>query len=176
MNLIFIYGPPASGKLTIAKELASLTGYSVFHNHQTRDIVHELYPDTLDENYELVHKLRLDIFEYAAQNETNLIFTFVFDDADDTLFVDNAIKAVESANGSVLFVETTATNDVLLDRVDNESRKEHRKLTNKSKFEEILSSSPYVSIPHEGVLKVDTGTMSAKESAALIADHYKLAE
>ncbi len=33
MKLVFIYGPPASGKLTVARELAALTGYKLFHNH-----------------------------------------------------------------------------------------------------------------------------------------------
>ena len=32
MKLVFIYGPPAVGKLTVAKELAALTGFKVFHN------------------------------------------------------------------------------------------------------------------------------------------------
>lgn len=174
MNLIYIYGPPASGKLTIAKELSSLTGYRLFHNHQTRDIVHELYPETLSDNYELVHKLRLDIFEYAAKHGTDLIFTFVYDDPEDKLFVDKAIKAVQAGNGAVLFVETTATNEVLLSRVDNVSRKEHRKLTDKRKLEKLLSEDPYKSLPYENVFKIDTCAMSAHRSALSIIEYFDL--
>ncbi|MEO1956129.1 MAG: AAA family ATPase, partial [Gammaproteobacteria bacterium] len=37
MKVIFLYGPPASGKLTIAKKLADKTGISLFHNHLTFD-------------------------------------------------------------------------------------------------------------------------------------------
>ena len=77
MKCIFICGPPASGKLTIAKELVALTGYSLMHNHQTRNIVHEMYPTALEQNYELVHRLRLDIFEYTATHNTDIVFTFV---------------------------------------------------------------------------------------------------
>ena len=47
MNLVFIYGPPAVGKLTVAKELSLITGYPLFHNHLTRDLVHELFPIAL---------------------------------------------------------------------------------------------------------------------------------
>jgi len=39
MKLVFIYGPPASGKLTVARELATLTGYRLFHNHLIVDAV-----------------------------------------------------------------------------------------------------------------------------------------
>ena len=174
MNLIFIYGPPASGKLTIAKELSTLTSYSLFHNHQTRDIVHELYPDTLNDNYDLVDKLRLDIFEYAAKNSTDLIFTFVYGEPEDQIFINNAIRVVENQKGKVLFVEATANNEVLLSRVDNESRKEHRKITNKTKLEKLLSTDPYKSLPYDNIFKVDTGTMSAQESALSIVEHFSL--
>jgi tRNA uridine 5-carbamoylmethylation protein Kti12 len=35
VKLIFISGMPAVGKLTVAQELAKLTGYRPFHNHLT---------------------------------------------------------------------------------------------------------------------------------------------
>jgi hypothetical protein len=37
MNLIFLHGPAAVGKLTVARELAHLTGFGLFHNHLTVD-------------------------------------------------------------------------------------------------------------------------------------------
>ncbi|MGI8542838.1 MAG: hypothetical protein ACR2MD_05085 [Aridibacter sp.] len=33
MKLIFIYGSPAVGKLTVANEIAKRTCFKVFHNH-----------------------------------------------------------------------------------------------------------------------------------------------
>lgn len=33
MHALFIYGAPASGKLTAAREVAQQTGFSLFHNH-----------------------------------------------------------------------------------------------------------------------------------------------
>lgn len=174
MNMIFIYGPPASGKLTIAKELASLTNYKVFHNHQTRDIVHELYPSTLDENYGLVDKLRLDIFKYAARHSTDIIFTYVHDDVTDTSFVNKVVKTIEAEKGNVLFIETSASKSTLLSRVDSDSRKEHSKLIDKNILERLIDAGTYESLPYEKILKIDTTNMSAKESASLIANHYKL--
>ena len=39
MRLIFIYGMPAPGKLTVAQELAKLIGYKLFHNHLVVDLL-----------------------------------------------------------------------------------------------------------------------------------------
>ncbi len=174
MNLIFIYGPPASGKLTIAKELADMTGYKLFHNHQTRNIVHELYPLSLDENYGLVDKLRLDILKYAARHSTNIIFTYVHDDVTDTAFVDKVVKTVEAEKGNVLFVETTATRETLLHRVNSDSRKQHKKLTDKEILERLIDADTYKSLPYEEIFRIDTSDLSAKDSAALIAKQYNL--
>lgn len=45
MNLIFIYGPPASGKYTVSQMLSELTGYKLFHNHLTYDTAYALFGD-----------------------------------------------------------------------------------------------------------------------------------
>jgi hypothetical protein len=39
MDMVFLYGPPGVGKLTVSKALAELTGFKVFHNHLTIDAV-----------------------------------------------------------------------------------------------------------------------------------------
>ncbi len=33
MQLVYLYGPPGVGKLTVARELVALTGFKLFHNH-----------------------------------------------------------------------------------------------------------------------------------------------
>ena len=38
-TLVYIYGPPASGKLTVATRLSALTGMPLFHNHLTVNAV-----------------------------------------------------------------------------------------------------------------------------------------
>ena len=44
MKLLLLYGPPAVGKLTIAKALARLTAFQVFHAHLTVDLVTAIFP------------------------------------------------------------------------------------------------------------------------------------
>jgi tRNA uridine 5-carbamoylmethylation protein Kti12 len=44
MRIVILCGLPGMGKLTIAKELARLTEYRVFHNHLVFDAVEALFP------------------------------------------------------------------------------------------------------------------------------------
>jgi len=44
MKLVFIHGPVASGKLTIARALGQLSGFAVFHNHLVVDAVAAVFP------------------------------------------------------------------------------------------------------------------------------------
>lgn len=43
MNLVFLYGPPAVGKLTVATILAEKTGYTLFHNHQIINLLRNVF-------------------------------------------------------------------------------------------------------------------------------------
>ena len=43
MKLVFIYGPPAVGKLTVATELVKLTGFKLFDNHVSIDFVKSVF-------------------------------------------------------------------------------------------------------------------------------------
>ena len=43
MKLIFLHGLPGVGKLTVARQLAALTGFKLFHNHLTVDLVTSVF-------------------------------------------------------------------------------------------------------------------------------------
>ena len=174
MVLIFIYGPPASGKLTIAQELSKITGIPVFHNHLTRDLVQSIYPDTLDENYTLVNTLRNNVFEYCTQHGTDLIFTFVYSGHDDDESVQRKVNAVRSNGGQVLFVQLNASREHLLERVDAKSRKLHNKLTDRTILNSLLNDLSDAPIPNEMIFNIDTATVQPAEAGKLIVDYYKL--
>ena len=42
---LLLDGSPAVGTLTIAKEMARLTGFTVFHNHLTVNLVAAMFPE-----------------------------------------------------------------------------------------------------------------------------------
>ncbi len=175
MKLIFLYGPPASGKLTIAEQLSESTGIPLFHNHLSRDLVKDIYGDKLRDNYDLVDRIRFEVLNYCSKNQTDLIFTYVYEGSDDDDNVQEFIKIIEGNQGEVLFVELTADRDDLIDRVDNESRRKYKKLTNPDTMKKITKDMSIYSMTFVDSLKINTSILTPDESVEVIVDKLRLA-
>jgi hypothetical protein len=79
MKLMLLYGPPAVGKLTIAKEIARLTGFKVFHNHLTVNVVAAIFPRGTPAYRRLLWDIRYVVFAEAARaNIEGLLFTVLY--------------------------------------------------------------------------------------------------
>jgi tRNA uridine 5-carbamoylmethylation protein Kti12 len=63
MKLIFLHGPPASGKFTIARALQASHGVLNFRNHLTIDVAKSLFDFGTDEFWALTHQLRRTALE-----------------------------------------------------------------------------------------------------------------
>src|SRR5262245_42758915 len=97
-RLVFLYGPPAVGKLTVARAIAEQDDVRVLHNHVTFDAVAEvLAPGTLT-FWAALDKIRLDLVTAAAGEGIDLVYTFVFAPGDEA-HVDDVVRAYESAGG-----------------------------------------------------------------------------
>ena len=70
MKLLFLYGPAASGKLTIARELATLTGFALFHNHLVVDAVAAVFPFGSDQFVKPREQFWLAMFHEASERGT----------------------------------------------------------------------------------------------------------
>src|SRR5258706_14496721 len=107
MKLVFLYGAPAVGKLTVARELAALTGFRLFHNHLTVDLVTSLFPFGSEPFVILREQIWLAAFRAAALHDVSLIFTFNPERTVREGFIQDTLQAVESAGGKVTFLEPT---------------------------------------------------------------------
>ena len=74
-TLVYLYGPPAAGKLTIAERLAERNGWRLFHNHLTVNTITPVFDFGSPPFTEVLHRLRLDVFATAARSGVGLIFT-----------------------------------------------------------------------------------------------------
>ena len=174
MKLIFLYGPPASGKLTIAEKLSDYTGIPLFHNHLSRDLVKDIYGDKLDDNYDLVDTIRLAVFDHCAKNGRDLLFTYVYGGSDDDSNVRQFIDVIESHHGEVIFVELTANPEDLINRAGNESRKKYKKLTDPATMKAITNDMSVYSIPFVESLKINTSEFTPDESVDRIIKALRL--
>jgi cytidylate kinase len=177
MNLVFIYGPPAAGKLTISKLLAEKTGYKLFHNHLTYDTAYSVFGDDVysDVFGACCEKLRKDVIKMAATHGVNLIFTFAYDRARDNEFVRDIRSIVERQDGTMHFVRLAPNRDVLNERVNMEDRKKFRKVSSPeqlARFEEEYDI--YSVVPGVQSVEIDNSNLTPEESVDVIIKELKL--
>ena len=175
MRLIFIYGPPAVGKLTVARELSALTGLPVFDNHLSVDCVRPVFGFETPTLGPLVEKIRHLVIGEAARQGVSLIFTFVYGHPHDVEYVERICELVEREGGSVDFVQLTC--DVAAqERRVVASHRAGRKLDTVDglrAFKEGRELSR--AIPGREGLCVDNTHLSAVETARVIARELRLA-
>ena len=176
MKLVFIYGPPATGKLTIAKELAKLTGYKIFHNHLTVDLIKSIFPFGTPQFENLNSNIRIKLFEAAAKDRVNgIIFTFCYAHPDDDNFVKKVVKRVEKRGGHVYFVHIYCDKFMLLKRVKGSSRWDYDKIKTAKSLKEMLRKWDFfTSIPFYKSFRIDNTKLPPKKVASMIKNHHKL--
>jgi adenylate kinase len=170
VKLIFLHGLPGVGKLTVARELAKLTGFKIFHNHLVVDLVQSVFEFGTLPFVELREKVWLEVFSRAvAANLNGLIFTFAFDRTVRESFIGNTREVIESSGGEVLFVELRCSTEELERRIEHPSRQRFGKLSSVGQFRELKEAGAFVGpwIPTERLV-VDTTELSASDAARLI--------
>jgi gluconate kinase len=176
MKLIFLHGMPGAGKLTVARELAALTGFKLFHNHLTVDLVSSVFEFGSPPFVELREEIWLEVFSKAAKAQVaGVIFTFAFEKTVREDFVDRVRSAVESQGSEVIFVKLTCSPEVLEKRLTSDSRSRFGKLTSLEQFRELNEAGVFLD---PGVtadrLVLDTTNLSSEEAASKIAQELKL--
>lgn len=177
VKLVVLYGPPAVGKLTVAREIARLTGIRLFHNHLTWNAVTAIF-EWRSEAYErTLPEIRRVMFREAARANVDLLFTYVFS-LSRRAVGESYFEAVERYGGVVCPVRLFASQKVLEQHVVGESRAEVGKLNTveelHSYFEKVTDTG--YSLPGRQSLELDTGVLSPEEAANAVISHYRLGE
>lgn len=175
MKLIFIHGAPAVGKLTVARELAALTGLRLFHNHLTVDLVSAVFDFGTAPFIALREQVWLAVFREAADRNVSLIFTFNPESTVRAHFIQDAIEAVESGGGQVAFVELTCAQDELEQRIESPSRSDFGKLRSLEHYRQLQQAGAFEfpALPDSG-LSFDTTHKTPEETARLIGESLAL--
>ncbi len=175
MKFVILYGPPAVGKLTTALELSKITGFKVFHNHLSVDIVKSLYAFGEPKFWTLVRTIRELFIKSVSEDGIDTIFTFVYDAGEDDELVNKYLSLVETNGGEVLLVQLTTSPDVLKERVAENSRKKFQKMSSPESLERWLKQYKlFNQIPERQSLTIDNTHISPQEVALQIAKHFQL--
>jgi len=173
MRLVFIYGPPGVGKLTVAEELARAAGFRLFDNHVSIDCVQALFDFGTPPFGRLINRVRLAAFEEAARAATSLVFTFVYANPQDTPFVERACERVEAEGGRVCLVRLTCDTNVLERRVSAPERARRGKIASLELLREVAGRYDLFSpVPGRESLSIDNTDLSPADAAARIREHF----
>lgn len=169
MKTIIIYGAPAVGKYTVAKELSKITGFTLLHNHLLNDLVTAACDFGSCRFGELVHSYRLDIMNEAAKaKRTGFIMTWVYSKTYND-YLKKVIKQAKKYNGEVIFVHLVCKKDELEKRVKKPSRKMFNKITSIKKLDEVMKKFDVISdIPYKPNYVIDNTNLSPIKTAKII--------
>ena len=178
MKLILLYGPPAVGKLTIAQEIARLTGFKVFHNHLTVNLVAAIFPRGTPAYRQLLWDIRYAVFAEAARAHIDgLVFTMVYR-RDQESCIAQCVASIERFGGTVCFVQVYCHAETMRQRVVREDRKQHGKTTSVELLNELLRhwepQSTFEAAPQWDSLSLNTDVLRPVEAARQVIAHYRL--
>lgn len=176
MKFILLYGPPAVGKLTVAKILAEKTGITLFHNHMILNVISELFGYDHPARKTLEYEFRLRIIEEAAKADKDLIVTTGGVGPEYFDRFREFIETVEKHSGEVCIVRLTAPKEIILERVAHESRKQHKKLSSIEEWKENFKKHPglFDTFPDREHISIDTAENTPDEVVEKIVQTYHL--
>lgn len=171
MQVVFIYGPAASGKYTIAKQLSQLTSLPLFHNHLAVDTAASLFEFGSPGFCRLRAGIWREAFTVAADERQSFIFTFHPEASVDRGLIDELTGRIEGRGGDVLFIELTCSRETILARLNQDSRRQFGKLTDAGLFQQIEAEGgfEFPAMP-KPELRINTEKMEPIVAAKHIAD------
>ncbi len=176
MQMVFLYGPIASGKLTVARALAGLTGLPVFHNHLVVDAVAAVFPFGSEPFVRLRERFWLDTFREAATSGRSLIFTFAPEPTVAPDFPHRARAMIAEAGGETVFVRLSVSPESQERRLGNVDRAAFGKLRSIDLLRELRDQfAACEAVIPAPALTVDTDRDTAIAAARLIARHLHTA-
>lgn len=173
MKLIFLHGPPASGKYTIAVQLGAQLGCGIFHNHLTIDVARPLFEFGTTEFWSFVQQLRINCFRATAEGDRTVIYTSCYDHPNDLQFFEEIEKIVEAADGKVIPVYLSCGIQELEKRVLGESRKDMGKVRSVEGLHRQFAKWNCIAVPRDNCITVSTEGKTAEETAGEILVRIK---
>jgi hypothetical protein len=171
MKLVFIFGPAASGKLTVARELSALTGLPLFHNHLVVDAVAAVFPFGSPQFVRLREQMWMAMFEEAARARRSIVFTFAPEPSVAEDFPERVQRLIASVGGEVAFVQLVVAQNIQERRIGDDSRRKFGKLVSLDLLRELRPAfeACEARMPAPAAV-IDTGSVQPRQAALQIVE------
>jgi hypothetical protein len=176
-QIIFLYGRPGVGKLTVGEHLTAETGFSLLHNHAVVDLATSLFPFGTPAFVTLREVLWHTSIEAALKAKVGgVIMTFAPEATVTDHFIPSLQKRVLVGMGSLHFIELRCSNQELEKRITSEPRERFGKLRDVYKYRKLDEAGTFdkPKMPNPELV-IDTTSQSPLESARAIAKHLRQA-
>ncbi len=163
------------GKLTVAREVAKITKFKLFHNHLVFDLVDSLLVPSVGDFWEVVTNMRTIMIAAAARNKVEgVVSTFVYVKGEDHPIRD--IRTLQKKNTiQPCWVQLTCSNAELKRRVVLHDRKATKKISTVKGLQKLLTKwTMNEAIPLSNSLVVDNTNLTPKQVAKKIVSHFSL--
>lgn len=173
MELIFLHGPAASGKLTTALALERRLGYPVFHNHLAVDLLTTLFEFGSEPFVRLREQIWLDIIADAARIGRSTIFTFAPEATVSTGFPDRLRRTVDDHGGRLHSVALELSLEAQEARIGDPGRSAFGKLTDVDVLRSLRRDGRDVELPVADLV-IDTERSDPETSAETMISTFGL--
>jgi hypothetical protein len=118
MTLLFVFGPPAVGKMAVGRAICDVSDFRLFHNHATIEPLLDVFDYGTPAFYRLNDEMRHRILQEAAASDVNLVQTYAWalDEAEDATAVEDYLRIFLDAGREVRLVELYADLETRLSR------------------------------------------------------------
>jgi len=129
VTLVFVFGPPAVGKMTVGRAIADAGGFRLFHNHHVIEPLLDVFDFEAPAFQRLMGEFRQRVLEEAAAADVDLVFTLVWalDKPGDSDLLRRHLAPFVDAGRPVALVELYADLDTRLERNKTELRLAEKK-------------------------------------------------
>ena len=185
-KFVLILGPQAVGKMTVGQELEKITGYKLFYNHMTIEMVRKIFDYDKKAFREMNQIIRYEVFkEFAKSNEEGIIFTACFDFGNDFKEEKEEVDKWMELFDETYVVELEADLEERLKRNKTENRLKHKEskrdlewsendLLRSVKKHRLNSKQGEGEKIFKNYMKINNTNIPAKEAAKMIKEKFEL--
>jgi len=173
MQLIWLHGAPAVGKLTVAKALQQHHGCKLFHNHLAVDLSLAIYDEFGEKDFhDFTNTIRRTAITKAnALGVSRMVMTYMTCSDEDAEEISRYLNFFRQEGIDVYPIHLCPEHEVVLARSVTAERQNSHKISCPEQLGGMLNKSQFKPISHENALSIDNSQLPPEAVAQMIIEH-----